>query len=403
MNKKLSLPLAGLKVLELGHIVAGPTAGQILGDMGADVIKVESVTGGDQARTMPGATIAMFHFLNRNKRSVALDLKGEGREIFLKMANTADIIVDNFAYGAVDGLGVGYDVVSAFNPGVIWLSIKGYLPGPAEGRSMLDELAQMAGGLAFMTGTPEKPTRAGSSVIDVGAATYGIVAVLGALRQREIQGGRGQRITAGLLETSVYLVAQWMATAQYSGEASIPMSSIQQDTRMGFGIYRLFETSDKDRVFIGIISNTHWERFCKAFELNHLFADARYKDNAGRVANRPELNAAVAKEVLRYSSDEAQRKLQAAGVPFAPVRRPDQLADDPHLLAAGQLVEMDLPNGVKARLPKLPFCAEGFDMPIRSGAPSLGADTRSVLEGLGYSTDAIDGLRARGAINTGEK
>ena len=213
MTINAALPLAGLRVLELGHIVAGPAAGQILADMGADVIKVESVDGGDQVRQMPGAMAAMFHFLNRNKRSVALDLKGEGASIFLKMAADADVIIDNYSYGAVDRLGLGYEVVSQTNPGLVWLSIKGFLPGPSESQPMLDELAQMAGGLAFMTGTEQKPMRAGASIIDIGAAAYGIIAVLAALRQRDTT-GQGQHIVAGLYETSVYYVAQWMATAQ---------------------------------------------------------------------------------------------------------------------------------------------------------------------------------------------
>ena len=225
MAADTSLPLAGLKVLELGHIVAGPAAGQILADLGADVIKVESVEGGDQVRQMPGSMAAMFHFLNRNKRSVALDLKGEGAGVFLEMAAGADVVIDNFSYGAVERLGLDYEVVSVANPRLVWLSIKGFLPGPSESQSMLDELAQMAGGLAYMTGTEQKPTRAGASIIDIGAAAYGIIAVLAALRQRDVT-GVGQRIVSGLYETSVYYVAQWMATAQFSGEPSVLLRNL---------------------------------------------------------------------------------------------------------------------------------------------------------------------------------
>ncbi len=404
MSESLGPPLNGLKVLELGHIVAGPTAGQILADMGAQVTKIESVDGGDQARNMPGVMAAMFHFLNRNKHSVALDLKGEGRNIFLEMARDADVIIDNFAYGAVARLGVGYEVVSETNPGLIWLSIKGFLPGPAEAQPMLDELAQMAGGLAFMTGTPDKPVRAGASLIDIGAATYGIIAVLAALRQRDAGNGkgRGQLITAGLFETCVYNVAQWMATAQCSGEPSIPMSSIRQGTRMGFGVYRLFDTADAGQVFVGIISNAHWARFCAAFDLPALHADSRFKEGTDRTTNRPVLNEAVAEVMLRYSKQEAIAKLQAANVPFAPMRRPDELADEAHLVGSDQLVDLPLPNGKVGHLPKLPFRAQGFDMPLRRAAPALGADTRTVLSDLGYSAAQIDDLQSRGAIKLGE-
>jgi len=396
------LPLEGLRVLELGHIVAGPTAGQILADMGANVVKIESVDGGDQARSMPGPMAAMFHFLNRNKRSVALDLKGRGKEVFLRMAADADVIVDNFAYGAIDRLGVGYEVVSQGNPRVVWLSIKGFLPGPLEAQPMLDELAQMAGGLAFMTGLADRPMRAGASVVDIGAASYGIIGVLAALRQRDaLPDGRGQHITAGLYETSVYWVAQWMASALFSGEPSTPVTVIQQGTRMGYGIYRLFTTADGSQVFVGVISNAHWERFCAAFDVPKLRDDPRYQDNASRLAHRPELNDTVARMIAAMTLDEAVRRLQVANVPFTPMRRPDQLPDEAHLNGSGQLVEVPLPNGRTGKLPKLPFRASGFDMPLRSGAPALGADTTAVLAELGYSRQEVESLLACGAVAAG--
>ena len=348
MANSAALPLAGMKVLELGHIVAGPAAGQILADMGADVIKVESVDGGDQVRQMPGAMAAMFHFLNRNKRSVALDLKGEGASIFLKMAAGADVIIDNYSYGAVDRLGLGYEVVSHTNPGLVWLSIKGFLPGPSESQPMLDELAQMAGGLAFMTGTEQKPMRAGASIIDIGAAAYGIIAVLAALRQRDTT-GQGQHIVAGLYETSVYYVAQWMATAQFSDQESVPLATMQQGTRMGFSVYQLFDTRDGHRLFVGIMSDAHWVRFCKAFGPDDLLVHPRFADSAGRLANRTELNAIIGAVLVRYTRDEAMALLKTANIPFAPIRRPDQLGSEEHLMASAQLVETPFPNGKRFR------------------------------------------------------
>ena len=391
------LPLAGLKVLELGHIVAGPAAGQILADMGADVIKVESVDGGDQVRQMPDAMAAMFHFLNRNKRSVALDLKGEGAGIFLQMAAGADVIIDNYSYGAVDRLGLGYEVVSRSNAGLVWLSIKGFLPGPSESQPMLDELAQIGGGLAFMTGTEEKPMRAGASIIDIGAAAYGIIAVLAALRQRDST-GQGQYIVAGLYETSVYYVAQWMATAQFSDQQSVPLATMQQGTRMGFSVYQLFDTSDGQRVFVGIISDAHWLRFVNVFGPGGQLSDARFVASADRLANRAELNTVIAAVLLQYTRDEATARLQAANIPFAPIRRPDQLAEEEHLKASGQLMQTPFPNGKTGQLPKLPFRASGFEMQLRSPAPALGADTADVLAGLGYSKEETRALSGRKAI-----
>ncbi len=392
-----SLPLAGMKVLELGHIVAGPAAGQILADLGADVIKVESVDGGDQVRQMPGSMAAMFHFLNRNKRSVALDLKGEGAGVFMEMAAGADVVIDNYSYGAVERLGLGYEVVSVTNPRLVWLSIKGFLPGPSESQSMLDELAQMAGGLAYMTGTEQKPTRAGASIIDIGAAAYGIIAVLAALRQRDVT-GVGQHIVSGLYETSVYYVAQWMATAQYSGEPSVPLATMQQGTRMGFSVYQLFDTLDGQRVFIGIMNDAHWARFCQKFGSDSGLSDERFALAAGRLAHRAELNAAIGDVIAQHTRDDAMALLKLANVPFAPIRRPDELGDEEHLRESGQLLPTLFPNGRTGHLPKMPFRASGFDMTQRSAAPALGANTAEILADLGYTPAQVLTLVQRRAV-----
>jgi crotonobetainyl-CoA:carnitine CoA-transferase CaiB-like acyl-CoA transferase len=395
------LPLGGLKVLELGHIVSGPTAGQILADLGAEVTKIEPVTVGDQTRAMPGAQAAMFGFLNRNKGSIGLDLKGEGRGVFLQMAKTADVIIDNFSYRAVDRLGIGYDTISIDNPGVIWLSIKGFLPGPLEELPMLDELAQMWGGLAFMTGPEGQPLRAGCSAIDIGAATYGVIAVMAALRARD-QGGQGQYITAGLFETCAYLVGQWVAVGQCSGVPSIPIPKMRQGTRMGWGIYRLFETQDHEQVFIAITSNTHWKRFCDEFDQPEMLANPNYATNLDRAHHRPELNAKFSEIIGAITLEEALGRLHSAKIPYAPLRRPDQLPYEPHLVESGQLARAKFIDGSTGLVPKLPFRASGFTMDARSDAPALGADTRRILGELGYSAEDIDGLIARRAVASSE-
>ncbi|MGE8611700.1 MAG: CaiB/BaiF CoA transferase family protein [Achromobacter veterisilvae] len=393
-----SLPLAGLRVLELGHIVAGPAAGQILADLGADVVKVESVDGGDLVRQMPGAMASMFSLLNRNKRSLALDLRGDGAAVFKRLAASVDVIVDNYSHGALDRLGLGYDTLSEANPRLVWLAIKGFLPGPYETRPMLDELAQMAGGLAFMTGTEAKPARAGASVIDIGAAVYGAVAVLAALRQRDEATGRGQRIVAGLYETSAYLVGQWMATAQHDDQRSVPLATMQQGKRMGFSVYQLFDAADDSRVFLGIISDTHWQRFCSAFGLHELLADARFSTSHARLEKRAELVETLASILRRHTQDEIAERLAGANVPFAPVRRPDQLGDEAHLVASGQLVDTPLANGRMGHLPKLPFRSDAFEMGMRNPAPALGADTFDVLLEVGYSAEQIAQMHALGLI-----
>src|SRR5947207_12223196 len=340
-----SLPLEGLRVLELGHIIAGPSAGLLLADLGADVVKVERPGEGDQSRGMPAGNSANFHFLNRNKRSIAIELNGssDGRELFLRLVRTSDIVIDNFAYGAVEGLGLGYDVLAETNPGLIYLALKGFLPGPYEARPFLDELAQMAAGLAFMTGPKGQPMRAGASIVDVGAAAYGIIAVLAALQQRA-RTGVGKKITSGLYETTVFWVRQWLASYGATGEPSVPLPELKQGTRMGWGIYQLFTAADGEDVFVGVTSNAHWERFCKAFALDDLLADERLDDNAKRVAARAWLPGRVAEEMRRYSSAELAERLERARVPFAPLRRPGQPRDDPPLNSSGQFIATPLPG-----------------------------------------------------------
>jgi len=394
-----ALPLERLRVLELGHIIAGPSAGLVLADLGADVIKVERPDEGDQSRGMPTGLSANFHFLNRNKRSIAIDLKGssEGRALFLRLVTTADVVIDNFAYGAVEGLGLGYDVLARTNPRLIYLALKGFLPGPYEARPFLDELAQMSAGLAFMTGPRGQPMRAGASIVDVGAAAYGVIAVLAALQQRA-QTGVGQKITSGLYETTVFWVAQWLASYAATGEPSIPLPELKQGTRMGWGIYQLFTAADGEDVFIGVTSNAHWERFCKEFALDDLLADDRLDDNAKRVAARGWLPGRVAEEMRRYSSAELAERLERARVPFAPLRRPDQLVDDPHLNASGQFIVTPLPGRGPAKLPKLPVRSTAYEFGLRREAPQLGEHTGEVLEELGLPKDEIEALRSRRII-----
>jgi len=394
-----TLPLDGLRVLELGHIVAGPSAGLLLADLGADVIKVERPGEGDQSRTMPAGTSGNFHFLNRNKRSIAIDLKGssEGRELFLRLVKASDVVIDNFAYGAVEGLGLGYDVLSRVNAGIIYLALKGFLPGPYEARPFLDELAQMSAGLAFMTGPRGQPMRAGASIVDGGAAAYGVIAVLAALQQRG-RTGVGQKITSGLYETAVFWVAQWLAQYAATGEPSVPMPEIRQGTRMGWGVYQLFAASDGEQVFIGITSNGHWERFCTEFGLDDLLADERLNDNTKRVAARHWLPGRIAEEMQRYPSAELAERLERARVPFAPLRRPDQLVDDPHLNAANQWIATPLPGRGTAKLPKMPVRSTAFEFGLRRPAPRLGEHTREVLEEFGLGKDEIDTLASRRVI-----
>ena len=386
------LPLVGTRVLELGHIVAGPTAGVILADLGADVIKIEDPSrGGDQARKSPmGAST--FYFLNRNKRSLAVNLKEpEGKELFIKFASASDVVLDNYAPGVLERLGVGYEPVSKLNPRIIYCSINGFLKGPYAHRPALDEVAQMMGGIAYMTGLPDRPLRIGASVTDISAASYGVIGILSALLQRN-QTGRGQRLISGLFETVVFWVGQHLAHFAMSGERPLPMPVRKMGTRFRWGVFDLFRAADGKQVFIGITSNRHWETFCAEFEQTELGSHPELHDNEARTRARDWLLPRVQEIAGRYDGKELMNKLEKAQVPYAPVNTPADLYEDPYLMGhENRLLPVD--TGHKTiRLPALPFESDEFQFSVRRQPPRLGEHTREILQELGLSSADIDRL-----------
>ena len=386
------LPLVGTRVLELGHIVAGPTAGVILADLGADVIKIEDPSrGGDQARKSPmGAST--FYFLNRNKRSLAVNLKEpEGKELFIKFASASDVVLDNYAPGVLERLGVGYEPVSKLNPRIIYCSINGFLKGPYAHRPALDEVAQMMGGIAYMTGLPDRPLRIGASVTDISVASYGVIGILSALLQRN-QTGRGQRLISGLFETVVFWVGQHLAHFAMSGERPLPMPVRKMGTRFRWGVFDLFRAADGKQVFIGITSNRHWETFCAEFEQTELGSHPELHDNEARTRARDWLLPRVQEIVERYDGKELMNKLEKAEVPYAPVNTPADLYEDPYLMGhENRLLPVD--TGHKTiRLPALPFESDEFQFSVRRQPPRLGEHTREILQELGLSSADIDRL-----------
>lgn len=387
------LPLSRVRVVELGHIVAGPSGGLILADLGADVVKVEEPRGGDQSRGMPnqGST---FYALNRGKRSLAVDLKhARGREVFGRLVRTADVVLDNYAPGVLERLGIGYTWGAALNPRVIYCSIKGFQPGPYGDRPLLDELAQMMGSMAYMTGPLGQPLRAGPSVIDIGAATYGVLATVAALYDREWT-GRGQRIQSGLFETTVFLSAQHVSQAALSGRAPLPMPSRGMGSRLGWGVYQLFTTRDDRQVFIAITSNAHWQRFCAEFGLLDLLEDPSLDTNAKRCSSRPRVIPRIEALAGELTSAELVGRLEKARVPYAPVNTPLDVLDDPHLNSEGKLLEVHTAEGVTIKLPAVPVASDSFEIGVRGDPPALGQHTRELLAELAYSADEVDDLVA---------
>lgn len=377
-------PLRGIKVLELGHIVAGPTASLILAELGAEVVKVERPGSGDQARNSK-ANQGHFVSYNFNKKSIALDIgTDQGRDTVLALVARADIVIDNFAPGSLDRLGLGYDALSKANPGVIHCSIKGFLPGPYGERPLTDEPAQMMGGLAFMTGPAGQPLRAGTSIVDISGAMFGVIAILAALHERA-ETGTGKQIHLGLFETVVFMVGQHIANTTMTGIPPVPMPERGMGRALGWGIYRVFETRDERSMFVAVLSDLHWQRFCAEFGLDDLWADETLRSNTGRAEQHERLTARTAELMATLEFDEAARRLLKAKLPFAPVNTPADLIDDPHLKATGMIRTVRAPDGRNAVVAGLPLAAEHWFSGDRTPPPALGADTDAVLMGIEQS------------------
>jgi len=383
------LPLDGVRVVEFAHMVMGPSCGLVLADLGAEVIKVEPLAG-DNTRRLEAAGAGFFPVFNRNKKSLAIDLgQAEGRELTLRLIKTADVLTENFRPGALDKLGFSAEALQKEHPRLIYCSLKGFLKGPYEHRLALDEVTQMMGGLAYMTGLPDRPLRAGSSVIDIMGGTFAAVGILAALRERETT-GRGKRVTSSLFESTAYLVAQHMAQYELTGEAPPPMSV----KRPAWGVYDIFETADGGRLFVGVVTDTQWEVFCREFGADDLKADARLKTNGQRVKERTWLLPRLSELLKTYDVKKLADKLEQIGLPFAPIAKPWDLLDDPHLNAFGGLLPTRV-GGKTIKVPALPLELDGQRLPKRSDPPVLGAHGRELLAGLGCSPEEIESLRDR--------
>lgn len=393
------LPLAGLRVVEFTHMVMGPSAGLVLADLGADVVKVEPLDG-DATRRLRGSGAGYFPMYSRNKRSICVDLKApEGRQVALDLIATADVLIENFRPGAMEKLGFGEAACAALNPALIYCSAKGFLKGPYESRTALDEVAQMMGGLAYMTGPPGRPLRAGASVIDVIGGLFGVIGILAALHQRAAT-GRGRAIRSGRYENCVFLVGQHMAQLAVTGEAAKPMP-----VRISaWSIYDLFTTGDGEQVFIGVVSDGQWKAFCEAFGLDDFLHDPSLAKNNDRVAARDRILPVVQGLVASLSKADLLPRLEAIGLPFAPIRRPEDLFDDQHLIAEDGLVDIDLPDGQgRAALPALPVEIDGARLGARRSPPVAGADSRGILEEAGYAPARIDRLLSTGIVAGAEE
>ena len=386
------LPLEGVRVVEFAHMVMGPSCGLVLADLGAEVIKVEPLAG-DNTRRLEAAGAGFFPVFNRNKKSLAVDLATiEGKEVALKLLATADVLTENFRPGALDKLGFSHKELKKKNKRLIYCSLKGFLKGPYEHRPALDEVTQMMGGLAYMTGLPDRPLRAGSSVVDIMGGTFAAVAILAALRERE-KTGKGKRVTSALFESTAYLVAQHMAQYELTGEAPPPMSV----KRPAWGVYDILDTAGGGRLFVGVVTDTQWEVFCREFNEELLGKDPRLKTNGQRVKERAWLIPRINQLTREHSQSELAAKLEAIGMPFAPIAKPWDLLDDPHLNASGGLLETRA-RGKTLHVPALPVSLDGRRLPKRADPPRVGEHARELLAALGCSPQEIESLRDRGIV-----
>ena len=388
------LPLAGIKVLEMGHLVLGTSCSMILADMGAEVIKIERAPQGEDTRRLKGFGTGLFHYFNRNKKSLVVDLKSEGGKAALtRLIETADVFLENYGPGAVDRLGFSYEECAKINPRLIYCTLKGFMPGPYENRPSLDNLVQMMGGLAYMTGPAGRPLRAGASVTDIMGGTYGAMGIITALYERT-RTGRGRRVRATLFEATAFLVGQHMAGCAISGEPLPPWPEGENP----WAVYDLFPTREGKMVFIGIISDRHWLNFCDAFAFQTLADDEGLATNEGRMARQEELNTWLTNAFAAMPEADVLVACEKAKIPFAPVSKPEDLFDDPHLNQSGGLVETVLADGSTTKLPKIPLRLEGHDFGLRHEPPRIGEGGLDALRAAGFTEQEIQDLVDTGAV-----
>jgi crotonobetainyl-CoA:carnitine CoA-transferase CaiB-like acyl-CoA transferase len=378
-------------------MVMGPTCGMVLADMGAEVIKVEPLQG-DRTRHLLGAGAGFFPMFNRNKKSIAIDLHSpEGAEVARRLAASADVVAENFKPGTMAKYGLDYAALSQVNERLIYVSHKGFLPGPYENRTALDEVVQMMGGLAYMTGRPGDPLRAGTSVNDIMGGMFGAIGALGALIQRGIT-GKGQEVQSALFENNVFLVGQHMLQYAMTGQAAAPMPARISP----WAVYDVFTVKDGEQIFLAAVSDAQWLTFCDALDLPDLKTNPKYASNNDRVRERPTLLPELRTRLALRSAQDLTERLEAADLPFAPIRKPEELFDDEHLIATGGLADITLPDGERAgqtaQTTLFPFTMDGQRLGVRHSPPTLGQHTTELLTALDYTPEAIELLRAGRAV-----
>ncbi|MBB3771171.1 crotonobetainyl-CoA:carnitine CoA-transferase CaiB-like acyl-CoA transferase [Angulomicrobium tetraedrale] len=385
--------LKGLKVIEFSQMIMGPCTGLILADLGADVVKVEPVKG-DRTRYLPGLAAGFFDTFSRNKRSIALDMKSEeGMDIVRKLVSDCDVVIENFRPGMMADLGLGYDDLREFNPGLIYCSLKGFLPGPYEHRTALDEVVQMMGGLAYMTGLPGRPLRTGASVNDIMGAMFGVIGIQNALLERR-RTGNGQQVQSSLFENTAFLMAPAMLAEVITGEPATPFAI----TERPWPAYDLFDLADGSKLFVGIVGDEQWRAFCQAFGFEAWLSDPDFATNHLRQKARSRILPAIREAFLSRDAADVASTVERIGLPFAPLRTPIDLLDDVHLNESGAMIPMQLQSGIASKLPALPLILDGQRLTGTTPAPTVGEHSRDVLRALHFDEAAIEALLSSGKV-----
>ncbi len=404
MSTNQTLPLSGIRVVEFTHMVMGPSCGLVLADLGAEVIKVEPIKG-DATRRLLGSGAGFFAAFNRNKHSLAVNMDdARGREVVLRLVAQADVFSENFKAGALNKWGLSYAALSGLNPRLVYVSHKGFLPGPYEHRTALDEVVQMMGGLAYMTGPEGRPLRAGSSVNDIMGGLFGAIGTMAALRQRDAT-GRGSEVQSALFENNVLLMAQHMMQFALTGQAAAPMPS----RISAWAVYDVFTVRDGQQIFLAAVSDSQWAQLCEEFGFDDLQHDERLRSNNDRVRAREWMMPILRERFAALGAEELAQRFESRGLPYAPITRPQALFDDPHLLATGGLAPTEVPadasgagKSVSTRSPLLPLTLDGQRLPLRHNPPSIGQHSRQVLQALGYSEQEVQSLIEQGVIRSDE-
>jgi crotonobetainyl-CoA:carnitine CoA-transferase CaiB-like acyl-CoA transferase len=389
-----TLPYAGIRVVEFTHMVMGPTCGMLLADLGAEVIKVEPIEG-DNTRRLLGSGAGFFVMFNRNKKSIALDLKSpEGMAAVKKLIATADIVSENFKPGTMKKLGLDYETLTKEGKKgerLIYISHKGFLPGPYDHRTALDEVVQMMGGLAYMTGRRGDPLRAGASVNDIMGGMFGAIGAMAALAQRE-KTGKGQEVQSALFENNIFLIAQHMMQYAVTGKPAAPMP----ERISAWGVYDVFTVKDGEQIFLSAVTDSQWRVFCDVLAFNDLKSDTRLLTNNDRVLARDWLILELRTRLASRSANELTKIFEDNALPFAPIARPEDLMNDPHLIATGGLAPITMPDGRDVNTVLFPFTLGGARPGVRLNPPKLGEHTDQLLREVGISDAQIEQLKLRG-------